>query len=534
LGWGCSSDNNDNGNDVVNRNRVYALFSLKNLSVPGDAGEASIMVQWSETDWEIAFEAGDLVTEVSQKQGGDRNESNQITRIRIAYSRNDDVMARSQTIHITNKLTGEVSDMTIEQSADYRPVEISIDRQTKYQHVDGFGGMYNPVIWSGSYLITPNEMTTMYGADGLGYSILRLMIYPEERHWSADVEAAKYAQQQGALIFASPWDCTDALAETITRADGKEVKHLKHESYEEYAQHIIKYINYMKQNGVNLYAVSIQNEPDMEFTYWLPDEVVEFVKSYGSAIRATGVKLMAPEACGTSPEYTDPILNDAAAIANTDILVGHFYQGFLDTDNSYVKNRYDYICGLPAKLNGKPFWMTEHLFNDGENETDETKWEFLKWEYNLSHLGKELSMSMDGGCSAYIYWYLKRFYGMIGDNTEKSPVPEGAIAKNGYILSHFARYATNMTRIAVTTDKPGMLITAYTNEAGNEITLVMLNLSNEKLNVLVPATDVKEVTAVQTTETVNMETSETGILSEEEVAYILLPGNSIVSARLKY
>ena len=96
----------------------------------------------------------------------------------------------------------------------------------KYQPVVGFGGMYNPKIWCGDNLISAPQLDKMYGAGGLGYSILRLMIYPNESDWSADVEAAKAAQANGAIIFACPWDCTDALADKIT-VNGKEMKHLK-------------------------------------------------------------------------------------------------------------------------------------------------------------------------------------------------------------------------------------------------------------------------------------------------------------------
>ena len=50
------------------------------------------------------------------------------------------------------------------------------------------------------------------------------------------------------------------------------------------------------------------------FTFWTPQEVVTFVEQYGGKIRAEGVRLMSPESCGTSPEYTDPILNDVDAL----------------------------------------------------------------------------------------------------------------------------------------------------------------------------------------------------------------------------
>lgn len=70
---------------------------------------------------------------------------------------------------------------------------------------------------------------------------------------------------------------------------------------------------------------------------------------------------MSPEACGMQPEYTDPIINNAEAFAQTDILAGHLYQGFTDLSSGYVKNRHDYICGVYSRIQGKTWWMTEHL-----------------------------------------------------------------------------------------------------------------------------------------------------------------------------
>ena len=41
---------------------------------------------------------------------------------------------------------------------------------------------------------------------------------------------------------------------------------------------------------------------------------------------------------------------------------------------------------------------------------------------------------MEGYCSAYIYWYLKRFYGLMGDTDKRSPTSEGEITKRMVIL----------------------------------------------------------------------------------------------------
>ena len=308
--------------------------------------------------------------------------------------------------------------------------------------------------------------------------------------------------------------------------------HLKPEHYADYADHLIRYVNFMKENGVNIYAVSVQNEPDMDFTAWTPQEVTAFLKQEGARIRETGVKLMSPEACGYQPEYTDAVLNDAEAFAQTDIVAGHLYQGVTDLSSSYVKDRHDYVCALYPRLGGKTWWMTEHLFNDGETEEDPSLWQFWEWDYNFSHLAKEIHMCMDGYCSAYVYWYLKRFYGMIGDTDERCKEEEGEVSKNGYILSHYARYATGTTRIAVTSASENIEATAYLNEATGEVTLVLLNQSDRTLSLVIPISGASQASAVETNETKNMEPADVTVTKES--VSLPISGKSIVSVRIGF
>lgn len=528
--WSCSDD--DNKITDSDGESAYALFLKNNIEVSSTGGVVIAIVEWSQTEWEISLGSGDIVANVTPMSGGSMELTEQSTRLKITCTGNDTHEPRSQTVYITNKITGEKSDLLIKQDVAFQTLTLQIDPSERYQQVVGFGGMYNPKIWCGGFLITMEQMSKMYGVNGLGYSILRLMIYPDETDWSADVEAAKMAQDNGAIIFACPWDCTDALSDKVM-VDGEEVKHLRTENYEDYADHLIRYIRFMKQNGIDLYAISVQNEPDMDFTFWTPQEVVTFVEQYGRKIRAEGVRLMSPESCGTSPEYTDPILNDVDAFANTDILAGHLYQGFINIDKpGYERNRYEYICSLYPRLNGKTWWMTEHLFNDGEKEDDPEKWQFRTWEYCFSHLAKEIHMCMEGYCSAYVYWYLKRFYGMMGDNDERSPVREGEIAKNGYILSHYARYATNTTRIKAVADSPNVYVTAYINAAGNEIALVLLNMTDTTQKIEFPLAGIKQIHAVETNAYKNMEVIEANSLAKNGSAYVMLSGYSIASVKL--
>lgn len=525
----CSSDDdNDYGANS------YCKFTESKITVQNESGQRVITAEWAYSEWEITTDPEGFITNINPSKAGKSDYKNK-TNITIKYSANILATNRSQDVLITDKKSGKQEKITITQGG-LVPEEITVNPEVRYQHVVGFGGMYNPVIWLRGNLISDDEMTRMYSPEGLGYNILRLMVYPDESDWSADIQGAKLAQQYGATIFACPWDCTDALSETI-KVNNKEYKHLKKENYQAYTDHLVKYINYMKSNGVNIYTISVQNEPDMEFTFWYPQEVVDFVKAYGDQIRATGVKLMSPEACGMQSEYTDPVLNDSEAFEKTYIIAGHLYQGFTDLTNGYVKNRHDYICGLYNKKlanAGKTWWMTEHLFNDGEKETNQSLWKFRQWSYNLETLGKEIHMCMEGYCSAYIYWYLKRFYGMIGDNDDRSLSEKGGkTLKNGYIMSHYAKYVNGRQRIQVSKleNNSDVLITAYSGQ--NDITLVIINNENTtvgglKINIPVAA---KSCEAIETDEDENMVKKDIAFSSDKKSATVSLPAKSIVSVK---
>lgn len=518
-------------------NKTQAFFLQDTVLVSWAGGKTIATVNSSGTEWEIVLDDDQgIVKDITPKNGGSVESTEKFQQINITCNENKTEKNKTQEIFLVNKTNGERAKLVVKQTTFYTPLTVTIDSKVKYQYVYGFGGMYNPIIWLRNNLITETEISKMYAPDQLGYNILRLMVYPNEADWAADVEGAKQAQGYGAIIFAAPWDCTDSFAEKII-VNGREYKHLKHVHYQDYANHLIKYINFMKSNGVNLYAISVQNEPDMGFTYWYPQEVVDFVKEYGDQIRETGVKLMAPEACGMSSEYTDPILNDAKAFEKTDIIAGHLYQGFVNIgESSYVKNRHDYIVGLYNKklaASGKTWWMTEHLFNDGEEETNPSLWQFQKWSYNLETLAQEIHMCMEGYCSAYVYWYLKRFYGMLGDNDARCAVAPGEVMKNGYILSHYAKYATNKTRIKVETGNPDVKATAYINAEETEITIVLLNMIEKEYHVKIKSPMVlSTISAEETTEDKNMVVTTTSLDDDNQSAHIYLSGKSIVSVKM--
>lgn len=503
--WSCSDD------DTISAALTVPLsFVSDSIAVDYTAGSATAVVESDGSHYRIEHSDNGVITAVRAVSGGSREGGRRFDKVRIEYAENASDEARQATLALIGADGKAKSSLTLTQKPKYETVDVTTDISITHQHVTGFGGMYNPSIWvAPADRISAGELERMYSPSGLGHNILRLMIYPDENRWADDVDGARRAQALGAIIFACPWDCGDERADKVT-VNGKSLKHLRADKYADYADHLVRYVDFMRQNGVGIYAISVQNEPDMDFTYWSPAEIVDFTKRFGQKIRAAGTRLMGPESCGYNPDYTDAVLTDAEAMAQTDILAGHLYQGFLDTTQPYTAQRRKYVCGLydnHLKAAGKTWWMTEHLFNDGQNKDNADNYlEFQKWTYSLNHLALEMHHCMEGNCSAYVYWYLKRFYGMIGDNDpERNTTPEGEPTKNGYIMAHYAKYAKGMDRIEASAAAPDLLVTAYANASRTEMTLVAINMGDgfRCLSIQLPSAEAT-AEAVETNDNVDM------------------------------
>ncbi len=479
LTVGCSDDNDT---QLEASSELLATdSSVINCDVNGSA--VSFMLNWKTTTWSIEAESGNVVAQVSPTTGGSTSGSGS-TEIRVELNANTSGKVRTQSLVIRDNVGGVKKVLLRQETASASTAVIEVNPAQSYQHVAGFGAMYNPYIWTSSDMPTLDDVEYSYSPDGLGYTIMRLMVYPKSSQWSKDVDAAKIAQSHGALIFACPWHCDDSWRDKVT-VNKNEYPHLKPENYADYAQHLVDYITYMKNQGVTIYAISVQNEPDGEFTYWTSSEIQTFVTDYGAQIRATGVKLMAPECMGVLKSYTNPLLS-GAAFDNTDIVATHTYTGYNDgeKDSDYARERRDFMVELwentlqPAN---KEWWMTEHLFSDGNGSEKVSEQLFGQWNYCLENLAREIHNVMNTYSSAYLYWYLRRNYGLIGSNEATSPVPAGKATANGYIMSHYAQYASNTTRIAATSDNSQVYVTAYTDKSGC-VTAVLLNFGDQEVN----------------------------------------------------
>ena len=325
-----------------------------------------------------------------------------------------------------------------------------------HQVIRGFGAAspwYLPTM-------TLPEVDIAFGAGQgqLDFSILRLTIEPDSSQWAKYVSFAKRAQDLGAIVIASPWYAPSNMVETVNG----NVSRVRYDKYADYAAHLNSYNAFMNRNGVSIYGTSLQNEPDItgQWTSWTSAEMLTFVKNNARAIK--GTKIMAPESFQFNHAMTDPILNDSAASANTDIICGHIYGTGLTT--------------YPAAASkGKEVWMTEHLI--GENNSGDN------WPWAMQ-LAKEMNDVMKADMSAYIWWTIVRYYGPIGDGqkatspqdpNEKYPAKD-QVTKKGYVMTQFARFVRpGFTRVWSTDYSPrsSVDVTAYRN--GTRLVIVAIN-----------------------------------------------------------
>lgn len=345
---------------------------------------------------------------------------------------------------------------------------VRLDATAVHQHITGFGGFVCSPQFQYNHMST-TEIKRVWGSTStVGCNIMRLYIPIGRNAWSQSLQTAKTAKQMGLIVFASPWGQPAEWKTNGTinakNEDGTTGK-LKRENWADYAQYLEDYVQYMRDNGVELDAISIQNEPDWAATYagclWSASEIAEFVKLYGPSISC---KVMAPETLAVSDSYVNA-LNKTEVLAGFDIYGGHQYGGI----QSAYKN-------LAQK--GKEIWMTEYLINWNEQEGNTRNFDFSKDFFNFF---RAINTCMLGDFNAWVHYAAKRYYGMLGDGQRGTS--NGAVTKRGYVMAHFARFVTGMNRIGATFGSSQLEGSAYLSQTGDTAVVVIANAGTEDVGI---------------------------------------------------
>ncbi len=394
---------------------------------------------------------------------------------------------------------------------------LNINPDVEYQTIAGFGAA-DGIFRIGSYL-TATEAELAFGTDEgqLGMSIFRVKLPYTESDWPTIATNALEAQQYlGVKILASPWSPPPAMKSNNNGTGG----FLLRENFQAYADHINNYIAYMESQGVELYAISPQNEPDIQVSYescdWSSGAMRDFLIDYGN--NYINSRVAAAESFNFNQTYTNAILNDETAAAHMDIVAGHIYGGGLEP--------------YPiAEASGKEIWMTEHLYNLNTGNANATPWNQRsdqdKWLESMQMLS-DIHDAMTFNWNAYIWWYTKRYYSFIGDGTEGTS--SNTVLKRGYAFSHYSRFIRpGYKRIETEFQSARDLnVTAY--KGNNRIVIVMVNASGSPIgNIGLTLSDEVPEAAKFYRTSVSVDVEETDLEIEEGYLTFNMNSNTVAT-----
>lgn len=370
-------------------------------------------------------------------------------------------------------------------------------KDTRYQKITGFGaaccdGAMCP------FGTDTNPVKLLYGPQSkIGLNIMRMEISPNFQgdiivpewnnydtpyDWKGSLPSAKIVKQRGGIVFGTPWSPpgdykTNGTAQGGNADDqGKKRGELREDCYDKFFPWLNTFLAYMKKNGVNVDAVSIQNEPDWWVSYsgclYTPEQQLKLVKENAHMLdRETypGVRLISAEPLGFDPKYSNKLLNDTTARKQIDIIAGHLY-GHPPLGNMKSANNM-------ASRYGKEVWMTEHSVTDNVERLP-------NWHEQLL-FAEELNECMLSGCTGYIYWYMRAHWAFVSTGESKYGTEnktKNKLLPRAFVMSHFSKYVTGSTRLYTSPTKSSGQEDAreYSAYIKDDTTLIVMAIDTTK------------------------------------------------------
>ncbi len=332
--------------------------------------------------------------------------------------------------------------------------DITVNLSDLHQRISGFGAS---TAW-GSTMSAADAATLWSTTTGAGLSLHRIRIDYTNGHTS-ELNIAKMAVSYGVTVWATPWTPPGADKTGCSGTNCSVEGTLSNP--QAYATFLVGFINYMKGQGVPIYAVSAQNEPDAKVTYescvYTPATMASWVGgTMGPMLSSTGVKIMSPETqnwCGF-PGFETAVLNDANAKMYTSIIATHEY--------GCSPKAYPEIAQA-----GKEFWETE--IYDTVNTTPDTGMGSALRIAKLIHDAMTIA-----SMNAWHFWWV---YPASADNGALWDFTTKQATKRLWVEGNYARFVRpGFMRVGTTGMVPsGVLVSAYTNPADGTVAVVAIN-----------------------------------------------------------
>ena len=265
---------------------------------------------------------------------------------------------------------------------------INVYPNLEYQTVKGFGGAFTEAASTTLDKLSKanrEKVIKMYfdPNEGIGYTVGRvhmnscdfslgnytcvdegdetLETFQINRDKASVIPMIKEAQELSDIsFFASPWS-PPAYMKTSARMN--QGGSLKKEYYELWSQYFVKFIEEYKKNGIDISAVTVQNEPATaprwESCVYTPEEEAYFVKNHlGKKMKDMGVKVMFWDHNRSwLIDRALAVLADKEAAEYIDAVACHWYRGdhfenlaifhdmFPDKEIFFSEGCYEYSLG---------------------------------------------------------------------------------------------------------------------------------------------------------------------------------------------
>jgi glucuronoarabinoxylan endo-1,4-beta-xylanase len=358
--------------------------------------------------------------------------------------------------------------------------QCTVDWSAVFQRIDGFGassawlGTWNAAEADVFFSTNNGILYTNYTGgittnNGIGLSLLRNHIaYASSTSATAlpttvETNIMIMAQARGARVWSTPWTPATGFKSNKNANGGSYLGSGNNATNLAYASQLANYVASMKNNfGINLYAISIQNEPDANVTtyeacYWNSQQIHDFATNLYNALVAANVaatKIMLPESQNWQ-DYSNlavKAMSDSASNC-VGIIADHNYDGNYGPA-SLVKNSY-----------GKALWETEVAILSGSDSS------ITNGVYYAGRIHDFLTIAH---VNAWHYWWL------IAGGTDSN---EGLMDLNAtptkrmFALGQFSRFVRpNFYRLGVTNSGP-LLVSAYKDSLSPNFAVVAINSS---------------------------------------------------------
>jgi glucuronoarabinoxylan endo-1,4-beta-xylanase len=384
------------------------------------------------------------------------------------------------------------------------------------QEIDGFGATDA----SQSPPMTSAQADLLFSrTTGVGLSLMRTVVPDDGSCSTVNATCAGKARDMqlavgyGARVWGTPWSPPASMKSNGSIEHGGS---LLADSYGAYASYLANYVKSLKSlYGVNLYALSVQNEPEISASYdssiWSAANFHDFIgNNLGPKFTADGLAtlIVMPETTQWQDlaAYEKVLLNDPAAAAYVTINATHDYKH----------------VGAPTyPLGGrKRLWETEVC---DLSTFDPSMTSALKYAQYIN------DWMVIANANAWHYWWLIDLND--GDN-EGLISRSGTVTKRLYMMGNYSKFVLpGFYRIDATeTPQSGVSVSAYGNLTTGALVIVVINQNSFSisqsfaLNGITPTS----VTPWITSSRFNLEQQLDVAVSKGSFSYSL-PGASVIS-----